>query len=791
MSLLAVLASAVQEPPPSEFEAVGPLPPSSPDPDDTGLEFLTFGGANNHQPIPDGNALPLYDRALSWYFENEDVVISWTEGDAVGGWELRDYEGQVVAAGATATSPLNLGRPGVGWYKLYLIRSTSAGLTYGLAGGETMFIVSRVGVGLRDTPLPMAEDPEGREAIEVRPFIGTGCLRVDVDINNSDRASWRTTLDQAKIVCQQALEVMDLDEPDAPDRVPFIHFPDGEATGGAAPTAEQQYQITTTVQEMCALGVTHFEGRNEPVTSGITGAETAAEYAAFASLVHAAHPDAKVLGPCPVTINPTGSGLGWFRDFLEADGGDHLDVITFHPYNATNNDANQGRRVYDGFLDLLAEFGQHTKPRWMTEYGHYTFIYGSFEPRWHAQVMMTEGLLLWQRGIHRNHVMHYYDFNVGYWDQPMFMWTSDRGRKCPTPLPLMWRTWVEETWGMDHDAILDFGAVENRHFIGSRFVRADGTGCLTIMSSGRSATVELDVAGASSLAVADHFGRVTAVPVQAGAAVIPVGPEPVHVRVPAGTTATVRPRDYGADVTPRGTASTVGSTGGNGTARALDGRLQNWYETQLEADREWQASPGDAGPSWWRVDFPSPVTFDRVEVICPPPWQSQGSLLDFDVHALIDGVWRKIYTKVVPTPQVDWTSDKAVGGSWVDSFWSRERIFVVGLSAPVTATGVRVFARDMSFGGGATVDQARTVKWLDGGGQPTLIGQSGRKRMTLQEVTIYNSGTAPEPGVGLSIINHGDGTVTYSGDAVTLAGPQFTIDHAGVLVSGDTFTATA
>lgn len=739
MSLLTALASRRRPATPTQPETPG-TPPAEPwaDPEE-GSQFLTTPRVWNYSNPPDGAALPVHDRALGWYFEGEDVVITFNGASDIAAWELRDYEGEVVASGSTPVSPLNLGQPGIGWYKLYFIRASDSDQRYGLSGGETTFVVSRTGVGLRDTPIPVADEGSGWVSSANRSYIGTGLVRLDVYINTADPAAWRKSLDHAKTLAIAALPNVAMTETSfGSKRHVFAQFPAREATGGADPSPEQVAQVTTSIQELCELGVTHFEGRNEPVTSGISGAETAAAYAAFAPVAHAAHPDARVCGPCPVNINPKSDGIGWFRDFLAAGGGDHVDVITFHPYNATNNDANMGRETYQRFVDLLAEYGADDKPRWMTEYGHYSHVYGSFEPRWHAQTMMTEGHLLWQvAGVHRNHIMHYYDFNVGYWAQPMFMWTSQRGRKCPTPLPLMWRTWVEETWDMDLVEKLDFGPFENRHYIGSRFRRANGIGCLTIQATGRFGDVTLSVSGATSLVVADYFGRTTTVPVTAGRATVAVGPEPCHVRLPVGVTATVVPINYGADVTPRESSTVSATSGGNGAHRVIDGILNNQYATGRSEDGEWRAMPGDSGPSWWKAEF-APTTFDRVEVICPPPWQHSGSLLDFDIQVRTAGQWQTIDTRIIPTPEILWTSDKAVGACLVDSFWSRERIFVTKLPLAVTATGVRIYARDMSFGGGATINNVRTLRITEDG-QPCRLGQPGRKRMTIQEVALYKS----------------------------------------------------
>lgn len=740
MSLVALLAQQSSTP--------GGPPPLTRTPPET---WSQDGAWFNFADPPSGAALPVHDRPLGWYFDNEDVVISWTDGADVTSWVLRDYEGSVVASGSGPTSPLNLGRPGLGWYKLYFTRATDQGLPWGTDAGETTFVVARSTSPLRTTAVPAIEErftqAVGGVAAITREVAGHGMVRLDVYLNETTPASWRTSLDNAKAAAIEATShVAAVAEEGAPREI-YAMFVSG--TGGATPSPTLVQQITDSVQELVPLGVTHFEGLNEPNTKGVGGAATAATYAALAPIVHNADPSARVVGPAPVTINPTGPwGLAWFEDFLDAGGGEHVDVISFHPYNAVNNDLNQARRVYEAFLDLLATHEVDDKPRWMTEWGTFVCVYGSFEPRWQVQTTMLDLHLMWQiLGVHRNQTVYFYDLNNGYWVYPSSMWSNNRGRILPYALPAVWRAWVEETWEMELVEALDFGAVENRHWIGSRFrhpVTLDE--CLTIQGSGRFGPVTLSVSGASSLTVVDHFGRTSSVTVTAGKATVECGPEPVHVRVPASVSADVVPANYGANVTPTSGMTFRPSTAGNGPERAVDGLLQNSYEIGKTAGEGgvhdvWMATSGDYLPAWWTVNFSTPVTFDAVEIICPPPWQANGTLLDFDVQAQVGGVWQTVHTEThdASASSVVWASDKAISACWADSFWDRRRIFVARLDSEVTATALRIWARDVSWGGSATIDQARTLRVLDGAGKGTSIGQGGPKRMTIQEVALYLS----------------------------------------------------
>lgn len=97
--------------------------------------------------------------------------------------------------------------------------------------------------------------------------------------------------------------------------------------------------------------------------------------------------------------------------------------------------------------------------------------------------------------------------------------------------------------------------------------------------------------------------------------------------------------------------------------------------------------------------------------------------------------------------------------------------------------------------GSARVDLVSIEKQLAGGGGAFVLQAGFGVRIDHDPETNTFTISLAETSGGdevLMITNHGDGTVTYSGTAVTVDGDEFTINFSGLVVSGDglTFTAT-
>jgi hypothetical protein len=171
-----------------------------------------------------------------------------------------------------------------------------------------------------------------------------------------------------------------------------------------------------------------------------------------------------------------------------------------------------------------------------------------------------------------------------------------------------------------------------------------------------------------------------------------------------------------------------------------------YYNTALTT-RGMQGAPyiDDTGsyPAWADVTWASAQTLDTILVIAAPPWQEQGTLLDFDVQYLLaDGVtWQTAETITEPSLASTVSDPNAVSfpfvtykgdvGCSVEQFFSGRYVFYVRLGAAVSTKGVRVFIRNATYGGNTNALENEVLTHL------TAFG----KNFTLRQISAYNSAT--------------------------------------------------
>jgi hypothetical protein len=651
-------------------------------------------------------------------------------------WFIRDYYGTTVASGSLSGNTLTLPGPlPLGWYKLHMVRPSSIGNPWLTAGGESMFVVTRTSPGWTTRPpvstnrVPDGGDPRGAaQDYPLRGFIGLGPHRHSVYLDDT----WYASSKYAMEIGAPSAAGWWITDTARPLRQ-MACFPEG--TGGASPTGTQTSRITATVQAGVTAGVTWFEGRNEPnTTSSYT--DYYAELQAFAATVHAASASAKVMGPCPVYIHGgVGShdGAAWVDGLLSLGCGDYLDVISFHNYNP--GDLPSARKSMDNFVAVLAKWGQQDKPRYNTEFSsRFAAVYGSWEHRLQTQKLMLDLHLHEQYGVPKEQTSLFYDIAHGFWDFPSWLISQDLDELYPNPGVATVRVWAEELFGKAWAARLDFGTVDNDHFIGSRFTSpSDGTSVVVIQSDGRAGTVSLSVSGATSLTWSDPWGNAASKAVVGGLAVFDVDTLPVYVRLPAGVTAVPEIANYGVEVVRAQVFSVASANTNPATAsRGINGVIGT-VATIEETDLIYQGVEGTAPPSWFEVDLPATTRVDTVVVHCPHPWQHDSTLLDFTVQTWNGSSWDTRATVSEPTRTYQWTSAQACGACYTDSYHSRRNVWVVRFAA-VATTKIRVYATAYTYGGGATVDTT------NGAGIPgSGCGQTSPQHISVVQVQAFLS----------------------------------------------------
>jgi hypothetical protein len=505
----------------------------------------------------------------------------------------------------------------------------------------------------------------------------------------------------------------------------YLYVKPGGGTAATFPATQignaRRNGIIQVVDTLYPLGVHHYEGPiNEPNLNDVVEVH---HMRLFQGAVHAGHPDARAIGPCPVAID-TGS----WEKFLAAGGGQWCDEFAFHAYNAdTAGNVAQGRTSLAAFTEVLARYGQEHKPRWQTESGMaFTAVYSVYHPH-RSYVKIIDTLLLEQFGIPFERNTPWYDPSHGFWDHPAWWINGDSSLE---PVAAMLHTLVAETWRRTFTTALDFGPWGNSFLVGNVYTGTDGaTAALCAQTDIPGFTVTLAVPGApGDLVTVDAWGNTGTVPVLGGLVTLPVGAQPVFLRLPAGVTANVHAlSDWPA--LSAGGATPNSARGVRPVERPTDRRLtdERWM-TFYNGDYSAECYFGPAAlPDTLTLRWDTPTRFDRLLLMGPPAWQQASTLLDFDVQTSDDGqAWttRLTVTKTGATTFRHATGDDNTGCT-VETFWDEQSVHDLRLPAPVTARFLRLYVRAASCGGEPNQEA------LDTG------GQGGLPRIVLQELAVF------------------------------------------------------
>lgn len=650
-------------------------------------------------------------------------------------YEVRNYYGTLVASGAVTTDSLTLATLPLGWYKLYL-RQAGTDAVYGNLIGHTAFCVVADDANLPDPPLAVRMESPNFDGAEyalkapdwlyssildspdhaVRAVAGIGPHRYSV--NNADTP----TAEIAAITddLQDFAEPWYLDNPDAARPRPlFVSFPNGGVF-----TPEQIAGVTATVAALYPLGIEYFEGPyNEPDLSDPPAVAALMEI--FYDAVKAGHADAKVMGPMTVSIN--GARLSSLNAFFEAGAGDFLDAISFHHYNGTNADVPLSRRTLDAFEAMLADHGLEDLERWQTEFGELITGYGVMHYVRQAQVWAMHRFALDQYGVPKERDQWFYDTAHNFWDFASF-WKCGNyatGDFWLTPLVALMRVYSSEIFGKTHVFNMDFGAVENDHYIGNGFSTVGGEAVLTFLSGGRTdGSVTFELEGTDSVEVVGPFGTVTTMTGDERNRIeVPVGNEPTYIRLPAEQNAVVAPREYGASVSIWGADVDAGGTVLT-RAKVINGYLENHYYQGSELSKI-EFRDDQALPATVTITLDNARRIDTAIIYCPMPNEESGTLLDYDFeYQDVGDAWHIIETVDEPTQSVTAAGSWIEGQSFIDSYFSNRRIFVHEFDA-VVAQAVRITVRDCTYGG--TPDAVCA----------TAFGFPGEHKIRLREVALY------------------------------------------------------
>ncbi len=663
-------------------------------------------------PLPPNLVTPDSGRRNHVFFVGETPAFNFDRPGVASRFEVRDYFGEVVARGEPGRDRVTLGSvKEPGWYKLYLYGPTGKEPWRDVVGGTT-FVVFRRHEGFPD-PAPKGTGGGSYAAEDqvMRGVAGIGPQRHAVaDAGKPDEAV-------AKLSADIAL-----------DRTYYLPFdPERKrALMVAFPNGTKDLAGVRKVVQRLKADVAYWEPRNEP-NFGSSGADfVSKEMKPFYETVKAADPALKVMGPGTVTIGP--GLLPWIEDFFKAGGAKSIDVFSFHAYNNINGDLWLARKSMDTLAALLEKHGVGAIEKWQTEQGFFAAVYGAYQPRLQGRWTMLEMMVFEQYGIPKEHNHLWYDKSHGFWDMPTW-WENDDGGLNPAA-PLM-RVWSEELYGTRFARRYDFGAVGNRLTIGSLFEGKTRRVAAFQSAGSTDGRVELAVNGGGSLRLVSAFGHTRDLPAAGGRVTLPVPELPVYVELAPGQTIEVVPADWGPNLARR--AGVTAAASGTGThpvdksirndiTKIINGELENWYWSQQKDDQPWMDDT-KGFPAWVEVRLPEPTPVARVIVYAAPPWQWQGTLLDYELQIDRGGTWETVDRVREPSRVLKVFSPPT--RTTVDQFASDRWVFQHHLPAPVTTGKVRLLVHDTTFGGGATKDVA------DAG------GQTGPHQIMLREIELY------------------------------------------------------
>jgi len=513
-------------------------------------------------------------------------------------------------------------------------------------------------------------------------------------------------------------------------------------TGPTAIGTAYRQGVIESVQRLYPLGVTRFEGPiNEPI-----GDEELWTHAMrlFQDAVHTGHPDAKAIGPCTVNISRELN-----ERFFELGMGEYCDEISFHDYNAiANGDINLGRNQIEDFLALLAENGQEGKVLWQTEANHVNVqnVFSVYHPR-RARVVMARTLLWEQYGVPFERNPYWYDWSIGFWSYPAFMFLNYSADKSANPQAVTLCVLAQETFGKNYHHRIDFGSPSaNAIFLGNVYgdARAGSVAAILTGSYLPGATVTLTVHGPTiaSLVVVDGLGNESSVAVTAGHVTVPVEDIPTYVRLPAGINVSVYSvNDWGPTPNPNlAVVKRSASLGGAGHPELADGRYLRNYLGGTTSPGIVHSTSGL--PDSAEIHFYDSVSVERVIIWSGPCWQAMPAIFDYDIDTWDGATWttRKTVTKTTPG-SFQHGADFTNTGTERETFWDEQWIEDVKLTSPVSCLGVRVYVRGATYGGEPDALMINDGTYdLSGNGMAV-------PKLAIQEIAVISGTTLTPPAV--------------------------------------------
>jgi hypothetical protein len=441
----------------------------------------------------------------------------------------------------------------------------------------------------------------------------------------------------------------------------------------------------------------------------------------------------------PAAVNITDTSWQTYLGYLDYT----PDAISFHDYNTmVNGDLNQGRNNIEQFLGWLDDAGLAGIEMWQTEATHnHSAVFGTYHPR-RARVTMMSVLLWEQYGIPAERNTYWYDYSIGFWGYPAFMFNGFQGDKTVNPPPLLWGTFAREVFGKAFHHRVDFGSVQaNRMFVGNVYGDATAGSTMALMCASymEDSTVTLTITGSSSnIAVVDSFGNVTSVAQASGRITFDVLDTPSYVRLPAGVNASVYAvRDWGNTPGSSLSAANLQTELGGSLAPAIAD--EQFMDVYTGTNTTGLALSTQSVPDAAVVLFAQTIAVERVIVWCGPFWQGMPGLYEYTLDTWDGADWTtQVTVSRSPGPSFLHGTDHQGAGCQMETYDPEQWIEDIALPSPIDCDGIRVSITEISYGGEPDLDRV-----LYGGFE---LGQgTSTPTVALQEVSVISPSTVTLP----------------------------------------------
>jgi hypothetical protein len=415
-------------------------------------------------------------------------------------------------------------------------------------------------------------------------------------------------------------------------------------------------QLVTDLQNYKPNFIGAFTGRNEPQFS-----YSIAENTNFCNAVHAAGVGAKAATPGFVSLSLSAQPqfFGLVDAGMYAPGA--ADHCNYHGYNMSNADPTGGLAVHRALRAGLVSRGLGNLQMWMGEGSmESTFYPGTLTlaKTGHGTMLNTfiREIIL---KVPYERCYEYYDERAGY-DAVTTWYSSANGPYLYWPLH---RAFARELTGKLLTKELSFGTWTKDLMVGGVWTNpVDGTSVVGIMGQPGLPNPTLVFGGSSvpaTVVTVDGFGNTTTVSLTAKTLSVAVGDTPVYVRVPAGVTVDVRPRNRGASVLPRLPVSFAdsGDIAPVGMIKLADNDLRSSYaygNANLDTSGSLFNTKTTVFPRTITALAVRPVRGDVIGFHCPRTWQGMGVPLKGSIEYSADG------TTFVAPPSNTWDNSGAI-----------------------------------------------------------------------------------------------------------------------------------